>query len=166
MSDKDKKTTCYCYSNKSFEACCAPFIEGSDTPKTPEQLMRSRYSAFVLKNMDYIEKTMKGKALQKADLDQTKLWIEHVKWIGLDIVKTKINEPNDGMVHFIAHYEENGEPHQLEEVSQFKKISGVWYYTQGKKSQPAKQNKTAKVGRNDPCPCNSGKKYKHCCGLK
>jgi preprotein translocase subunit SecA len=29
--------------------------------------------------------------------------------------------------------------------------------------QPA-QRKTAKVGRNDPCPCGSGKKYKKCCG--
>ncbi len=32
-----------------------------------------------------------------------------------------------------------------------------------KNSQPVK-NTTPKVGRNDPCPCGSGKKYKNCCG--
>ncbi|MDD5596258.1 MAG: SEC-C metal-binding domain-containing protein [Candidatus Omnitrophica bacterium] len=29
---------------------------------------------------------------------------------------------------------------------------------------PAQRTAEAKVGRNDPCPCGSGKKYKKCCG--
>lgn len=33
----------------------------------------------------------------------------------------------------------------------------------GRKVEPIRRD-TPKVGRNDPCPCGSGKKYKHCCG--
>ena len=31
-------------------------------------------------------------------------------------------------------------------------------------SLPGGAVKKKKIGRNDPCPCGSGKKYKHCCG--
>ena len=32
------------------------------------------------------------------------------------------------------------------------------------RKQETVRRETPKVGRNDPCPCGSGKKYKHCCG--
>ncbi|MFV0283620.1 MAG: UPF0149 family protein [Castellaniella sp.] len=34
----------------------------------------------------------------------------------------------------------------------------------GDRAQRTMRRATPKVGRNDPCPCGSGKKYKHCCG--
>jgi preprotein translocase subunit SecA len=34
----------------------------------------------------------------------------------------------------------------------------------GEASKKPVQRDAAKVGRNDPCPCGSGKKYKNCCG--
>ena len=37
------------------------------------------------------------------------------------------------------------------------------FYSEQKRSHTIIRNE-AKVGRNDPCPCNSGKKYKKCCG--
>ena len=157
---------CYCASDKDFLACCAPFIKGEAIPQTPEQLMRSRYSAFVLKDIDYIEKTMKGKALQKADLSQTQLWLEQVSWKNLTILNSEIKTPDRGIVHFIADYEENGLPVKLEEVSEFKKINGKWYYVKGKHLKSNEQHQQPKTGRNDPCPCQSGKKYKQCCALK
>ncbi|MCD4676693.1 MAG: hypothetical protein K8S18_11970, partial [Desulfobacula sp.] len=54
LENNDKKTTCYCGSQKFYEECCFPFISGSLIPKNPEQLMRSRYSAFCIKNIEYL----------------------------------------------------------------------------------------------------------------
>lgn len=165
MNANTDKQTCYCCSNQPFESCCEPYLTGKEKPKTPEALMRSRYSAFVLKDIPYIDATMKGKAKQKADLDQTALWLENVAWLNLSVKQSKTPTPTTGTVHFVARFQENGEEQQIEEVSQFKKIAGSWYYIQGKQANlTSKQGSAEKIGRNEPCSCGSGKKFKHCCG--
>lgn len=157
---------CYCTSDKDFLLCCSAFLAGTAQPQTPEELMRSRYTAFVLKDISYIEKTMKGKALQRADLQKTQAWLNQVVWKNLNVIKAEILTPTEGIVHFTAHYEENGMPQTLEEISEFKKIGSQWYYVKGKHPQSNLNSPTVKIGRNDPCSCQSGKKYKHCCALK
>jgi SEC-C motif-containing protein len=87
--------------------------------------------------------------------------------LGLEICSTEQGgvDDNDGLVEFIASYRENGVVRSHHEISRFKREAGRWYYVDGDapkvetyvKEQP-------KVGRNDPCPCGSGKKYKKCCG--
>lgn len=163
-ADKNMNQPCYCYSEKAFSDCCEVFLNKTKFPETPEQLMRSRFSAFVLKQIPYIESTMRGKALQRADLQQTQLWIEQVHWKNLTIINSEITDQTNGTVHFVAEYEEQNQPRVLEEISQFKKIDGRWYYVQGKHVQQPNVSRSPKVGRNEPCPCASGKKFKQCCG--
>ena len=81
----NQQDVCPCGSLQNYQQCCGPYLTGEDHPPTPEALMRSRYTAFVLKDIAYIKNTMKGKALQKADLDQTKLWLDQVNWDSLSV---------------------------------------------------------------------------------
>ncbi|MCY0152795.1 YchJ family metal-binding protein [Hoeflea alexandrii] len=67
----------------------------------------------------------------------------------------------DGTVSFIARYSHNGTAGALEETSQFRRIDGRWLYWD--RLNEAAAPRQANVGRNDPCPCGSGKKYKKCC---
>ncbi|MGE4349371.1 MAG: YchJ family protein [Candidatus Berkiella sp.] len=157
------KFPCYCCSEKDYQECCEPYHLGTLLPSTPEQLMRSRYSAFAIKNMVYIETTMKEKALHSADLEQTEEWLKEINWKRLSIIKSELPQASSGIVHFIAEYEENGEERRLEEISEFKKIANKWYYVHGRQLNPQQAQSQNKIGRNDPCPCASGKKYKHCC---
>lgn len=156
-------STCPCGSGHDYNDCCGLYISGNALPDTPVALMRSRYTAFTKKDMDYIKNTMRGKALKKADLDSTEAWIGETTWLGLTIQETKSKTPTTGTVHFIARYEQNGQPHELEEISDFEKIGGKWFYTQGRQ-RPNVQSTQPKIGRNDPCSCGSGKKFKQCCG--
>lgn len=155
---------CYCCSNKNFETCCAPYLNKSVYPDTPEALMRSRYSAFVLKDITYIEETMRGKALQKADLEQTRLWLDCVDWKGLRVIESKKLGSDTGLVHFIAEYEQASILKMLEEKSEFKRINQRWFYVKGKQLNSSNtEQKKPQIGRNEPCSCGSGKKSKHCC---
>ena len=63
---------------------------------------------------------------------------------------------HEGTVEFKARYEQDGHMHHISENSLFRRIRGRWFYVDTVKSQ--------KLGRNDPCHCGSGKKYKKCCG--
>jgi len=142
-------------------------------PDTAEDLMRSRYSAFVLKEWDYLEKT----SLTKKDYGFMSLY-EKVTWERLEILGSKQGQREDsqGEVTFAAYFEDNGESKVLKETSKFHKINGKWMYdelnssikTPKPKSQPIKSIQVSrnkpKVGRNAPCPCGSGKKFKKCCG--
>lgn len=67
-------------------------------------------------------------------------------------------------VDFTAYYLENGIEIAHHEKGEFKKLPDGWIYVRALRLGPAPVKATAKVGRNDPCPCGSGKKFKHCCG--
>ncbi len=174
-----KKSVCPCGSEVSFSACCEPFLEGKSFPDTAEKLMRSRYAAFVTKNLEYIQSTMAPAAKKDFDLDATKHWVETADWKGLKIVSTEKGGPDDtkGMVEFTATYSQNGEGIDHHEVSEFRKDkSGHWLFFGGE-AHTHKEGEShhhdapsaphvrtdAKVGRNDPCSCGSGKKFKKCC---
>jgi len=156
--------TCYCYSNRPFSECCEPFITRTAPPETPVQLMRSRFTACVLADVNYFRDTMKGKALEGFDLDETKASMEHAEWLGLEILSASQPSANDHLatVEFITTVRHCHQIHQSHEISHFKREQDRWYYVNGK-NKPY-QPRAAKIGRNDPCPCNSGTKYKKCCG--
>jgi SEC-C motif-containing protein len=80
-------------------------------------------------------------------------------------VRTEAGQPTDetGIVEFIAHFTIDGQSGQLHEISEFTKESGIWFYKDGSSPQSGTVRKPNKTGRNDPCPCGSGKKYKKCC---
>lgn len=121
---------CPCGSGKSYEKCCAPFHKGRLRAPTPETLMRSRYSAFVLGDFSYIEKTMSGKSLKSFSRKQLEEFHPQTKWLGLQVLSAS-EEKERGEVHFIALYAMEGKKVQMEETSEFKKKGGTWYYTGG-----------------------------------
>jgi len=157
---------CPCGSGKDFTDCCKPFIDGEALPATAEQLMRSRYSAYVTVNVDYIHDTLHPDHRDDHDQNAAKKWAEESDWLGLDIISTRDGGENDeqGVVEFRASYREKGKNHALHEISRFEKVDGRWVYVDGELPKPETVRNSQKVGRNDPCPCGSGKKYKKCCG--
>lgn len=149
---------CACGSNKKYDNCCGLYIDGGQKSPNPESLMRSRYTAYTMAKIDYIQSTMKGVALATFDENVSKDWAKNSEWLGLKIIKAEPPQETDtvGYVDFVAKYKENGTLTSLHEISEFNKIDGVWYYMDGKVNP--------RYGRNDPCFCGSGLKHKKCCG--
>ncbi len=157
---------CPCNSGKQFTDCCDPFISGKTLPQTPEQLMRSRYSAYTAVNIDYIGRTMRGAALKDFNKRETENWARQLEWLGLEVLDTGMKD-HDGFVEFIAKYSSNGKAEQTHERSEFHRKDGKWYYVNGKDpSRGEPVHVENKIGRNDPCVCGSGKKFKKCCDGK
>ena len=148
---QDAASDCPCQSGLPFQECCQPFLDtymgnasmgnasmsnastshaSPQRPDTAEQLMRSRYCAYVLKNSDYLLQTWHPD-YRPETLDLTD---SPNQWLGLKIKNTHQGKKNDctGQVHFIARFKINGKAHKLEEHSQFKKINGQWLYLTGK----------------------------------
>jgi SEC-C motif domain protein len=158
---------CHCGSGRPFAACCEPFITGAAVAPTPEALMRSRYSAFATGAIGYLHDTLASDQRHDFDPVETERWAKESKWQGLSIDSTEGGGEGDetGMVEFTARYRLKGQAHAHREVSQFRRENGRWVYVDGRVGpKPVEQRVAAKVGRNDPCPCGSGKKYKKCCG--
>jgi SEC-C motif-containing protein len=160
---------CPCGRAQSYKDCCAPFIEERLTPQTAEDLMRSRYSAYVKCEIPYIAKTHFETARDEFDFDSAKSWAENSEWLGLEVVKTEGGGPEDsvGMVEFAAKFKIDDQLQCHREKSKFVKIKGKWLYKDGKiVAGLPQQRERPKVGRNDPCHCGSGKKFKKCCWIK
>lgn len=157
---------CPCGSGNAYESCCEPYITGKEPAPTAEALMRSRYSAFVVKKVDYLGDTLAPESKHDYDEAQVKNWAETSTWMGLTIVSTSKGQPEDekGEVEFIAKFRQQGAIHTHHEASVFEKREGKWLYVDGDIVPPQPIKKDKKVGRNEPCPCGSGKKYKKCCG--
>lgn len=173
------ESVCPCGSKKLYSECCEQFIKRSEQPATAELLMRSRYTAYVLGELSYIKKTCAPEALKDYDEEGVKTWSKKSKWLGLTIQSVEKGTPEDkrGKVEFTAKYELNGKVLEHHEVSDFRKDEkGRWLFIDGDShvhqegeghhhhKQETFIREEPKVGRNDPCSCGSGKKYKKCCG--
>lgn len=174
------KQTCPCGSGIEYSKCCGPYLDGSAQPETAEQLMRSRYTAFTKADVVYLKKTLAPESLHDFDPKSTETWAKDSKWKGLEIVQTKKGTANDtrGTVEFVATYEVDGEGIEHHEVSEFRKSpEGRWYFVDGDShthkeghghhhhhQQETFVRAEPKIGRNDPCHCGSGKKFKKCHG--
>ncbi len=154
-------TKCPCGSDKNYDECCGIYINDQTKPATPEQLMRSRYTAYTQANIDYIQRTMQAPASDRFDAESARQWAATVEWLGLEVIHSNI-EKDKGYVEFIARFNEHDKKNCIHEISEFHQINGQWYYVDGKHKQPKPYTK-AKIGRNDPCSCGSRKKYKACC---
>jgi len=112
---------------------------------TPEQLMRSRYDAFVRMDADYLAKT----TTQNDPINMSNY--EDIEWLKLEVIEAKYDE-----VEYKAYYREYGKIYLIHELSKFVKKGTKWFYDSGIMFD-------TKIHRNEPCPCGSGKKYKQCC---
>jgi SEC-C motif-containing protein len=128
--------------------------------------MRSRYSAYVEHEIDYIINTCVHRDKDDIDYKSTRDWSERSTWLGLKIISAENGGPADaeGTVEFEASYEQNGLKDIHYEKAKFKKQNDEWLYDEGRVIPRTVTRSSPKTGRNEPCPCGSGKKYKHCCG--
>lgn len=158
-------TLCQCGSGNPYSECCEPIISGAKPAATAEQLMRARYSAYVLAKMDFIFESTHPDHRKGYDHAGTKEWAESAEWQGLEIISTDKGQDSDsvGEVEFVARFIEKGDSKEHREAGQFQRKDGRWYFTEGHMLRP-KPLSITKIGRNDPCTCGSGLKYKKCCG--
>lgn len=173
---------CPCGTSLELSACCAPYIEGRARPETAEQLMRSRYTAYTQADVNYLEKTLAPESRPDFDRDEARRWALQSKWKGLKVLRTEGGTASDetGVVEFVATYVQGGKGVDHHEVSQFRKAkNGQWLFIDGDSHTHAEgeghqhhhhvkvethRRLEPKIGRNDPCSCGSGAKYKKCCG--
>jgi SEC-C motif-containing protein len=119
---------CHCGSQKLFETCCEPFLLGRSLPATAEELMRSRYSAYVTRNVSYILETTSPKFRKYYNPKSILEWAANSTWISLEILSSSENR-----VKFVASYlDEKGSLMRHTENSRFEKIAGRWYFMDGR----------------------------------
>lgn len=123
---------CPCGSNIHYNDCCKVFHQGEEVAETAEKLMRSRYSAYVKNNKDYLLKTWHPSTrpnAQEFELDSN----SEFRWLELQVIKTEagLERDNEGLVHFQANYRFQGQMGQMTEASKFIKEDGEWYYIDG-----------------------------------
>lgn len=149
---------CFCGSGKVFAACCGPLLAGTKRAETAEDLMRSRYSAHVVKDGSYLLTSWHPSTRPSKPI------LSFSEWYRLKILDTKAGKAGDtdGIVEFFAWYRYGNKEGVLHERSRFRKEEESWYYLDGK-GEESSLTEQKKVGRNSPCPCGSGKKYKKCC---
>lgn len=153
---------CPCNSGNSYSSCCEPLISGKRTAMTAEVLMRSRYTAYVVKDVDYLLKTWHS-STRPASIDFRAV----PQWTSLHIVSKEAGNESDsnGTVEFKATSLSQSKIILLHEKSRFVKERDQWLYVDGDiKGDWPPNVRSEKVGRNQPCPCGSGKKFKKCCG--
>ncbi|MBI5594751.1 MAG: YchJ family protein [Elusimicrobia bacterium] len=158
---------CPCGSAKPFASCCQPYHLGKAKAPTAEALMRARYAAYATGKIDFIQATMAAESLKDFDRAASEKWAKESEWKGLSIVALKAGGEADteGVVNFVAHFAQGGQDYEHREIAVFRKEGGAWLFVDGQSPKPATiVREGPAVGRNDPCPCGSGKKHKKCCG--
>jgi SEC-C motif domain protein len=152
-----------------LSACCGPHVEGAKPAPTAEALMRSRYTAYVLGRIDYLENTLAPERRASFHRAAATDWSKKSQWLGLDIEATEAGQPGDatGHVEFTAHYISEGLrlTHREKSLFRFDEADQRWYFVEGEGRKSAPVIRQPRPGRNDPCSCGSGKKYKKCCGV-
>jgi len=158
---------CVCGSKKNKNSCCLSIITGKEKAETAEELMRARYTAYTTGDIDFLETSLLPEKRNDFDKKATEGWSKGATWLGLEIVSTDKGGKKDttGTVEFIANYIVGGSNQKHHEIAEFQKENGDWYFVDGKlqKALPVVRLEP-KLGRNDPCSCGSGKKFKKCCG--
>ena len=159
--------TCPCLTGKPYKNCCEPLHKGKRKALTAEELLRARYSAFVVSDIDFIISSHHSKTSGEVNRDEITKWSKDSKWEGLVILQKEAGEEADssGTIVFHAKYVLEGELQNHYEKATFEKEEGAWkfYDAQGLSNGPYVRTEP-KLGRNDPCHCGSGKKLKKCHG--
>ncbi len=159
---------CPCGSQLEYENCCKPYHQGLHVP-TAEALLRARFSAFNLQKFHFIVQTTHPDYKKTMNLDNITFNMQNVIWHQLHIMELnqeKLKNTQDvfDTIIFSAVYELNDNLHTLIEKSYFQKKNNTVYYCEDISHHLESYSRTqSKLGRNEPCSCGSGKKYKKCC---
>lgn len=185
---------CFCGSNVDFSSCCLPYINREMPAETPEQLMRSRFSAYAFGNAQYIYDTYATSSQTAQSVKDIDDWSQSCIWIALKIypIANSSNNETEKFVEFSAFYLTDNTLCELREKSRFILEEDIttsisanieikegsdfnrqlkqWRYIDG---DIIAHSELANIKRNELCPCNNypttwklkkGKKFKHCCG--
>lgn len=118
---------CPCGSDRTYPDCCGRWHEGLADgigAPTPEELMRSRYSAYVLGLLEYLLATWHP-STAPGDLE-----LAPVKWLGLEVRHAQA-QGDVGVVEFVARLRDQGRGQRMHEVGRFVRENGLWYYIDG-----------------------------------
>ena len=165
MKNEDQ---CPCKSGKTFGECCGPLISGEAKAETAEALMRASYTSYVTGDIEFLKTSATSEVQADFDEASSRAWSKTARWHGLEIISTEKGGAGDdeGVVEFRALYSANGEFCNHHEVSRFVREGDAgWKFVDGELvGEKPIVREDPKIGRNDPCPCGSGRKYKKCCG--
>lgn len=164
---------CPCGSELEYSNCCEPYLKNKKLTNSAEATMRARYSAYVMAEEPFLHESLAPESRHDYNSKEVLEWAKSSQWLGLEILKS---EPNQ--VEFIAKYKTQGKVLEHHETAKFRQEGNRWYFVEGDShvheegkghvDHPQKpetfKREGEKVGRNDPCSCGSGKKFKKCCG--
>ncbi|NWK57580.1 SecC motif-containing protein [Verrucomicrobiaceae bacterium N1E253] len=127
------ESLCPCKSGNSYYICCMPLHHGKAKARTAEELMRSRYSAYFFRLVDYLVETTHPDSREPGLKKELAKSVHNISWQFLTIVDTSKGGTKDkvGKVEFIAKCFVQGEPHELHERSRFRRYKGAWKYLDG-----------------------------------
>jgi SEC-C motif-containing protein len=127
---------CPCNPSNTYSDCCEPILKGKQIALTAEQLMRSRYTAFVLADINYLMVSHHPRTRPLKEKKSILQWTKSVQWIKLEVLNTLNGQENDstGYVEFKAYFMEKGKVECIHENSFFVKEKGKWFYKDGKQS--------------------------------
>lgn len=115
-----------------MKRCCGPFLEGRRHAGSPEELVRSRYSAFVGSKIGYLKQTCHPETLCRFDDQENYLWARESEWLGLEIIGVELDPGGDqANVEFKAHLRQNGLKAVHHEVSDLRRVDDRWFYYDG-----------------------------------
>ncbi|RDX37663.1 zinc chelation protein SecC [Kangiella sp. HD9-110m-PIT-SAG07] len=141
-----------------YEECCQQLHLGKEVALHPEQLMRSRYSAYFFALGQYIHDTQHQDFRGNTTPEEFTQSAKATRWCRLEVISSS-QQSASGLVEFKASFIDKDKLHTLHEVSNFIFENGYWLYTDGQFQPKTSQ----KINRNQPCPCGSGLKAKRCC---
>ena len=145
---------CPCQSGKTYASCCGPILQNSSLADSPESLMRSRYTAYVLHDRQHLLRTWHPTSRPE------RLSFDEVRWVRLTIHESSsvMESSLSGTVVYSAQHIASGSLVTLTEKSRFIKNDGGWLYHDGDVDITEHR-----LSGKTQCPCGSGKKFKRCC---
>ncbi len=130
MKQRSDRDGCPCGSGRPYTDCCGRWHAGAPAP-TAEALMRSRYSAYVLRRNDYLLATWHATTRPAAETLAESEDDGVPRWLGLEVKRHAATGDDRAVVEFVARYRAGGRGHRLHETSRFVREDGRWYYVDG-----------------------------------
>ena len=162
----EAQASCLCGSGKQLAGCCGPIMDNPATARTPEELMRARFTAHCQRHYLFLVESTHPAHREGVSEKEIAEWADNIHWTELEVHSATPGATDDeGQVAFTARFTIKDTPQELREDASFVREDGRWFYVDGHvHGQEPYRRETPRVGRNEPCPCGSGKKYKKCCG--
>lgn len=139
-----------------YQKCCQPLHDFSVVATDAQRLMQSRFSAFYLKNIDYIIKTTVPAQQNLLDKSALQSWADQTRWTNLMLIRhTPKVDKRHAQVHFKAYFYDGDKECCHDELSSFVEVDDRWYFLD--------PTVPTDLTNKQPCLCGSGEKFKVCC---